>query len=158
MTLVSIPALSRDFFPAALFTWAQVRHWHRSGTWRNIDRTLRATWRASGKAQFGLGHADITSANILPLKTVIELLHMPCEDTLATHSATLPGYPFAASVNYAAYERHRPVMLMSRLVEHTKNFPPTPGPAWSRRDRLMAEKSLAPHSSGISRSSRQTRA
>ena len=56
------------------------------------------------------------------LKTVIELLHMPGELALATPSTTLPGYPFATSVNYAVDERHRPVMLMSRLAEHTKNL------------------------------------
>ena len=55
------------------------------------------------------------------LKTVIELLHMSGDIGLATHSTTLTGYPFATSVNYAVDERHRPLMLMSRLAEHTQN-------------------------------------
>lgn len=56
------------------------------------------------------------------LKTVIELLHAPGEVGLATHSASLPGYPFATLIDYAVDEHHRPIMLMSRLAEHTQNL------------------------------------
>jgi putative heme iron utilization protein len=70
------------------------------------------------------------------LKTVVELLHLPGEVALATHSTTLPGYPFATSVNYATDERHRPIMLMSRLAEHTQNVLADP------KSSLVAARSL----------------
>jgi hypothetical protein len=54
------------------------------------------------------------------LKTVIELLHTAGELSLAVHSVSIAGYPFATSLNYITDEHHRPVLLMSRLAEHTQ--------------------------------------
>lgn len=56
------------------------------------------------------------------LKTVIELLHTPGEISLATHSASVPGYPFVTSVAFATDDHHRPILLLSRLAEHTQNL------------------------------------
>lgn len=56
------------------------------------------------------------------LATVIELLHATGEIGLASQSAALPGYPYATSVAFATDERHRPVFLLSRLAEHTRNL------------------------------------
>ena len=56
------------------------------------------------------------------LTILIDLLHSPGEMSLATHSVTLPGFPFVTAVPFATDEHHRPVMLLSRLAEHTKNL------------------------------------
>ena len=56
------------------------------------------------------------------LKILIDLLHTPGDIGLATHSAAVPGYPFATSVPFATDEHHRPLMLISRLAEHTQNL------------------------------------
>jgi hypothetical protein len=51
------------------------------------------------------------------LATFIELLHTIPRAALATHSTSLPGYPFASAVAFAPSEGHRPVLLMSRLAD-----------------------------------------
>ncbi len=56
------------------------------------------------------------------LEVLIDLLHSPGEIALATHSLALPGYPFATVVPFVPDERHRPVLLISRLAEHTQNL------------------------------------
>lgn len=56
------------------------------------------------------------------LRILIDLLHATGDIGLATHSVAVPGYPFATSVPFATDERHRPVILISRLAEHTQNL------------------------------------
>jgi len=56
------------------------------------------------------------------LELTIELLHAVPEAALATHATALPGFPFASVVSFVADERHRPVFLISRLAEHTRNL------------------------------------
>lgn len=56
------------------------------------------------------------------LKILIDLLHAPGDIGLATLSVAVPGYPFATSVPFATDEHHRPLMLISRLAEHTQNL------------------------------------
>lgn len=56
------------------------------------------------------------------LKILIDLLHTPGDIALATHSLAVPGYPFATAIAFATDEHHRPLMLISRLAEHTKNL------------------------------------
>ena len=56
------------------------------------------------------------------LETLIDLLHASGEAALATHSQTMPGYPFATAVPFATDEHHRPIFLLSRLAEHTQNL------------------------------------
>jgi hypothetical protein len=57
---------------------------------------------------------------------LLDLLHSASEAGLATHSAALPGYPFASAVAFATDEHHRPVLLISRLAEHTQNLAADP--------------------------------
>ncbi len=56
------------------------------------------------------------------LEILIDLLHTAGDAALATQSAAMPGYPLATSVPFAIDEHHRPVMLISRLAEHTQNL------------------------------------
>lgn len=56
------------------------------------------------------------------LDAIIHLLHSQAAGALATQSAQLPGYPFATALPYVPDEAHRPVFLLSKLAEHTKNL------------------------------------
>lgn len=58
----------------------------------------------------------------LPLEPVLHLLHAAPHATLATHSAQLPGYPYATTVPNVLDQHHRPLLLVSALAEHTKNL------------------------------------
>lgn len=60
------------------------------------------------------------------LATLVELLHRVPQAALATHSASMPGYPFASVVAFAPDEQHRPVLLISRLAEHSRNLQQDP--------------------------------
>lgn len=60
------------------------------------------------------------------LATLIDLLHRCPDGALATHSVTMPGYPFATAVPFATDQRHRPLFLISRLAEHTQNLSADP--------------------------------
>jgi len=62
----------------------------------------------------------------IPLEDIIDLLHECCFGTLATHSVQMPGYPFCTVLPFVPDEHHRPVFLMSRLAEHTKNVAADP--------------------------------
>lgn len=55
-------------------------------------------------------------------ESVINLLHLAEFSTLATQSQQLPGYPYATVVPIVLDENHRPLLLVSRLAEHTKNL------------------------------------
>lgn len=56
------------------------------------------------------------------LATLIALLHSQGDAALATHAVAAPGYPLATAVAFATDEHHRPVMLLSKLAEHTRNL------------------------------------
>ena len=56
------------------------------------------------------------------LETLITLLHTPGEAALATNWLAMPGYPFATALAFATDAHHRPVVLISRLAEHTRNL------------------------------------
>jgi putative heme iron utilization protein len=56
------------------------------------------------------------------LEILIDLLHGAGEAALATQSLAMPGFPFASAVPFAPDERHRPLLLISRLAEHTQNL------------------------------------
>jgi hypothetical protein len=62
----------------------------------------------------------------IPIADLIHLLHECSFGTLATHSVHTPGYPFATVLPFVPDEYHRPVFLMSRLAEHTKNVAADP--------------------------------
>lgn len=57
----------------------------------------------------------------IEIAPVIDLLHRAEHSTLATNSALMPGYPYATAVPNILDERHRPILLLSALAEHTKN-------------------------------------
>jgi putative heme iron utilization protein len=58
----------------------------------------------------------------LAIAPVINLLHGAAYGTLATQSTRSPGYPYATVIPNMADERHRPLLLVSVLAEHTKNL------------------------------------
>lgn len=63
---------------------------------------------------------------MLSSEPLIHLLHEASHATLATHSARLPGYPYATSVPLVLDESQRPLLLISALAEHTKNLQADP--------------------------------
>lgn len=70
------------------------------------------------------------------LELAIDLLHSAAEAALATHSTTLPGFPFASQVPFVTDAQHRPVLLISALAEHSRNLAANP------RASLMIAKAL----------------
>jgi putative heme iron utilization protein len=60
------------------------------------------------------------------LDILVAMLHAQGDAALASHSAALPGYPLATAVSFATDEHHRPVLLISRLAEHTRNLAADP--------------------------------
>jgi heme iron utilization protein len=54
--------------------------------------------------------------------SALHLLHEAAYGSLATQSIPMPGYPFTSVLPFAVDERHRPLFLLSRLAEHTKNL------------------------------------
>jgi putative heme iron utilization protein len=70
------------------------------------------------------------------LELLIDLLHTGTDAALATHSISIPGFPFASAVPFAVDELHRPVLLLSSLAEHSRNLAANP------RASLMIAKPL----------------
>ncbi|MBI5792205.1 MAG: pyridoxamine 5'-phosphate oxidase family protein [Rhodocyclales bacterium] len=70
------------------------------------------------------------------LELAIDLLHSASDAGLATHSSSLPGFPFASSIPFIVDEHQRPVFLISALAEHTRNL------AANSRASLMIAKPL----------------
>ena len=70
------------------------------------------------------------------LELAIDLLHSASDAALATHSSSLPGYPFASSIPFIVDEHQCPVFLISALAEHTRNL------AANSRASLMIAKPL----------------
>ena len=62
----------------------------------------------------------------MSLTPVIELLHGVNHATLATHSTQLPGYPHASALPVVPDASHNPLLLISRLAEHTRNLQTDP--------------------------------
>lgn len=52
----------------------------------------------------------------------IHLLHSHDVGTLATHTREPAGFPYPSAVPYATDARHRPVVLISALADHTRNL------------------------------------
>jgi heme iron utilization protein len=59
------------------------------------------------------------SRGLLIARTLLENQKYGC---LATHSLSLEGFPFASLVPYILDEEGKPIILVSRLAEHTKNI------------------------------------
>jgi putative heme iron utilization protein len=58
----------------------------------------------------------------VPAQTPLNLLHRCATGTLATHLREPAGFPFPTAIPFALDSRHRPVILVSRLAEHTRNL------------------------------------
>ena len=58
----------------------------------------------------------------IAIASAIHLIHETAHAVLASHSTQLPGYPYATAVPLVVDERHRPLLLISALAEHTKNL------------------------------------
>jgi hypothetical protein len=52
----------------------------------------------------------------------LHLLHRSAIGTLATHLREPQGFPYPTMLPFALDARHRPVLLVSRLAEHTRNL------------------------------------
>ncbi len=70
------------------------------------------------------------------VELLIDLLHSSADAALATHSVAMPGFPFASAVPFAVDERHRPLLLLSSIAEHSRNLTENP------RASLMIAKPL----------------
>jgi putative heme iron utilization protein len=62
----------------------------------------------------------------IPLSAPIHLLHRQATGTLATHARQPAGFPYPTVLPFAPDERHCPVILVSRLAEHTRNLAADP--------------------------------
>ncbi|KGE07251.1 pyridoxamine 5'-phosphate oxidase [Burkholderia gladioli] len=62
----------------------------------------------------------------IPAELPIHLLHRRQVATLATHAREPAGFPYPSAVPYATDARHRPVILVSALAEHTRNLDADP--------------------------------
>ncbi|WP_322031808.1 HugZ family protein [Paraburkholderia sp. J76] len=58
----------------------------------------------------------------IPAHGPLHLLHQAPTGTLATHSREPAGFPYPTLLPFAPDARHRPVILVSRLAEHTRNL------------------------------------
>lgn len=62
----------------------------------------------------------------IPAELLLHLLHRNAIGTLATHSRAPEGFPYPTAVPFAVDARHRPVVLVSALAEHTRNLAADP--------------------------------
>jgi heme iron utilization protein len=58
----------------------------------------------------------------IPAHAPVHLLHQVSTGTLATHAREPHGFPYPTLLPFAPDARHRPVILVSRLAEHTRNL------------------------------------
>ncbi|SDB87163.1 HugZ family pyridoxamine 5'-phosphate oxidase [Paraburkholderia lycopersici] len=58
----------------------------------------------------------------IPAHAPLHLLHQTSAGTLATHSREPRGFPYPTLLPFAPDDLHRPVILVSRLAEHTRNL------------------------------------
>ncbi|MDR5855967.1 pyridoxamine 5'-phosphate oxidase family protein [Caballeronia sp. LZ062] len=58
----------------------------------------------------------------IPPQAPLHLLHRVSEGTLATHSRDPAGFPYPTALPFALTSRHLPMLLISRLAEHTRNL------------------------------------
>lgn len=62
----------------------------------------------------------------IPAYAPLHLLHQVQAGTLATHAREPQGFPYPTIVPFAPDASHRPVILVSRLAEHTRNLQADP--------------------------------
>ena len=59
-------------------------------------------------------------------KNARELLLKEYRGVLSTHSKSMPGFPFGSVVPYCLDELGRPLILISRIAQHTHNLQKDP--------------------------------
>lgn len=59
-------------------------------------------------------------------KNARELLLKEYRGALATQSKAMPGFPFGSVVPYCLDEQGRPLILISRIAQHTHNLQKIP--------------------------------
>jgi len=59
-------------------------------------------------------------------KNARELLLKEYRGVLSTHSKSMPGFPFGSVVPYCLDEQGRPLILISRIAQHTHNLQKDP--------------------------------
>ncbi|MDR2852881.1 MAG: pyridoxamine 5'-phosphate oxidase family protein [Burkholderiaceae bacterium] len=62
----------------------------------------------------------------VPARDALHLLHQAPVGILATHARKLDGFPYPTAMPFAPDARHRPLILVSRLAEHTRNLQDDP--------------------------------
>ncbi|HBM10724.1 MAG TPA: heme iron utilization protein, partial [Pseudomonas sp.] len=55
-----------------------------------------------------------------------QLLLKEYRGVLSTHSKAMPGFPFGSAVPYCLNEEGWPLILISRIAQHTKNLQADP--------------------------------
>jgi putative heme iron utilization protein len=58
----------------------------------------------------------------IPANAPLHLLHQCATGVLATRTRQPDGYPYPSALPFVTDERHWPVLLVSRLAEHTRNL------------------------------------
>ncbi|CAE6747371.1 hypothetical protein R69927_00414 [Paraburkholderia domus] len=58
----------------------------------------------------------------IPAHAPLHLLHSAAIGTLATHARQPEGFPYPSVLPFAPDPQHRPMILVSRLAEHTHNL------------------------------------
>ncbi|CAM2181878.1 heme iron utilization protein [Paraburkholderia sacchari] len=58
----------------------------------------------------------------IPAHAPLHLLHQTATGALATHAREPLGFPYPTLLPFVPDARHRPVILVSRLAEHTRNL------------------------------------
>ncbi|KND57171.1 putative heme iron utilization protein [Candidatus Burkholderia verschuerenii] len=62
----------------------------------------------------------------IPSQAPIHLLHRASDGTLATHTREPQGFPYSTALPFAPTATHAPMLLISRLAEHTRNLEADP--------------------------------
>ncbi|MCM2491732.1 HugZ family protein [Burkholderia glumae] len=89
----------------------------------------------------------------LSVSLPIHLLHRGQTGTLATHAREPAGFPYPTIVPYATDARHRPVVLVSALAEHTRNLAADPRAGFLVAD---PEPAVVPAASAVLEAERVT--
>jgi len=76
---------------------------------------------AGGALPFSEAHFGSHRMHIPP-QAPLHLIHRVSEGTLATHSREPSGFPYPTALPFAPTARHAPMLLISRLAEHTRNL------------------------------------
>jgi heme iron utilization protein len=62
----------------------------------------------------------------IPSQAALHLLHLASDGALATHTRDPQGFPYPTALPFAPTAGHAPMLLVSRLAEHTRNLEADP--------------------------------